>query len=223
MLGLGDIVVPGIFIALALRYDHFRYEKAQPPAGTFTKPYFIASLVAYVAGLATTMAVMHLFHSAQPALLYLRYASFLSIHLLQYMRTERMPHDMEIALLVSCLLFSPPGAAGSLSKPGDGMMELVLRPRMGTQWTNQLAMPRAEHRPPIPRMPSSHENILRTPTVITYELICCHQLPSVLQPSGRLFIFSTSNRSAIYTVRYYCESSTLQRGFGRLRSRMEGI
>jgi minor histocompatibility antigen H13 len=89
MLGLGDIVVPGTFISLALRYDHFRYTKAQPPAG-FTKPYFIASLVAYVAGLATTMAIMHVFHSAQPALLYLRYASFLSIGSLQYMRAERM-------------------------------------------------------------------------------------------------------------------------------------
>jgi hypothetical protein len=39
---------------------------------------------------------------------------------------------MEIALLVSCLLFSPPGAAASLSKPGDGMMELVLSRKMGT-------------------------------------------------------------------------------------------
>lgn len=91
MLGLGDIVVPGTFTSLALRYDHFRYTKAHHPAGTFTKPYFIASLVAYVAGLATTMAIMHVFHSAQPALLYLRYASFLSILSLQYMRAERMP------------------------------------------------------------------------------------------------------------------------------------
>ena len=75
MLGLGDIVVPGTFVSLALRYDHFRHtKKAQPvPVGTFTKPYFVASLVAYVAGLATTMAVMHVFHAAQPALLYLRY------------------------------------------------------------------------------------------------------------------------------------------------------
>jgi minor histocompatibility antigen H13 len=89
MLGLGDIVVPGTFISLALRYDHFRYGKAHS-AGPFTKPYFIASLGAYVAGLATTMAVMHVFHSAQPALLYLRYASFL-LRSLQYMRTERMP------------------------------------------------------------------------------------------------------------------------------------
>lgn len=74
MLGLGDIVVPGTFVSLALRYDHFRHtKKAQPVGTTFTKPYFVASLVAYVAGLATTMAVMHVFHAAQPALLYLRY------------------------------------------------------------------------------------------------------------------------------------------------------
>ena len=72
MLGLGDIVIPGTFISLALRYDHFRYSKSQP-VRPFTKPYFIASLVAYVAGLAITMGVMHVFHAAQPALLYLRY------------------------------------------------------------------------------------------------------------------------------------------------------
>ena len=72
MLGLGDIVIPGTFVSLALRRDYFRYTKAQP-VGTFSKPYFIASLVAYVAGLATTMLVMHVFHAAQPALLYLRY------------------------------------------------------------------------------------------------------------------------------------------------------
>ena len=42
------------------------------------------------------------------------------------------PREMEIALLVSCPLSSPPGAAGSLSKPGDGMMEVVLRPKKVT-------------------------------------------------------------------------------------------
>ena len=39
---------------------------------------------------------------------------------------------MEIALPVSSPLFSLPGAAGSLWKPGDGMMELALRPKRGT-------------------------------------------------------------------------------------------
>ncbi len=72
MLGLGDIVVPGTFVSLALRYDHFRHTKAQEDK-PFAKPYFVASVVAYVMGLATTMVVMHVFHAAQPALLYLRY------------------------------------------------------------------------------------------------------------------------------------------------------
>jgi len=87
MLGLGDIVIPGIFISLALRYDHFRYTKAKP-VGTFMKPYFTASLVAYVAGLATTMTVMHVFHAAQPALLYLSPACILSFVITAWRRGE---------------------------------------------------------------------------------------------------------------------------------------
>ncbi|KZT72179.1 hypothetical protein DAEQUDRAFT_686541 [Daedalea quercina L-15889] len=70
MLGLGDIVVPGLFIALALRYDYHRSEKAVQSA-SYNKPYFYASLFAYVTGLVTTMSVMHFFGHAQPALLYL--------------------------------------------------------------------------------------------------------------------------------------------------------
>ena len=69
MLGLGDIVVPGMLVALALRYDHYRSKETQQG---FSKPYFYAALFAYAAGLATTMMVMHVFKSAQPALLYLR-------------------------------------------------------------------------------------------------------------------------------------------------------
>jgi len=88
MLGLGDIVVPGTFISLALRYDHFRYTKASPLAGTFTKPYFNASLIAYLAGLATTMTIMHVFHSAQPALLYLSPACILSFVFTAWRRGE---------------------------------------------------------------------------------------------------------------------------------------
>lgn len=67
MLGLGDIVIPGTFIALALRYDYARSQSAK-----FTKPYFAVTLMAYVAGLVCTMVVMHVFGRAQPALLYLR-------------------------------------------------------------------------------------------------------------------------------------------------------
>jgi minor histocompatibility antigen H13 len=77
MLGLGDIVVPGLFIALALRYDLYRYHLQNPTINykkhmyRFPKPYFFATFIAYIAGLVLTMAVMHVFKAAQPALLYL--------------------------------------------------------------------------------------------------------------------------------------------------------
>lgn len=63
MLGLGDIVIPGIFIALLLRFDHSLKRK--------TKTYFHASVIAYFLGLMATIFVMHVFKHAQPALLYL--------------------------------------------------------------------------------------------------------------------------------------------------------
>src|SRR5579871_4511607 len=77
MLGLGDIVVPGLFIALALRYDLYRYHLENPKSNykrhfyKFPKPYFLATFAAYIAGLLLTMVVMHVFKHAQPALLYL--------------------------------------------------------------------------------------------------------------------------------------------------------
>jgi hypothetical protein len=80
MLGLGDIVIPGIFISLALRYDFASYVqrtiKRNPDAtpskeDRYSKPYFWTVLVAYIAGLTTTVVVMHTFKAAQPALLYL--------------------------------------------------------------------------------------------------------------------------------------------------------
>merc|ERR1711865_909837 len=63
MLGLGDIVIPGIFVALMLRFDHKQ--------GFTSTPYFYSNFVAYVLGLVTTVGVMHFFDAAQPALLYL--------------------------------------------------------------------------------------------------------------------------------------------------------
>lgn len=74
MLGLGDVVIPGTFIALALRFDYHRSvnQVLNRNSDSFAKPYFYASLTAYVVGLITTMTVMHVFGKAQPALLYLR-------------------------------------------------------------------------------------------------------------------------------------------------------
>ncbi|KAF6761175.1 signal peptide peptidase-domain-containing protein [Ephemerocybe angulata] len=96
MLGLGDIVIPGIFVALALRYDYARYAhkvESEQDRGSKTeqavpKPYFYAALGAYVAGLMTTMLVMHVFHAAQPALLYLSPACILSFAIMAVARGE---------------------------------------------------------------------------------------------------------------------------------------
>ncbi len=75
MLGLGDIVIPGVMVALCLRFDeHLAADKKAP----FKKPYFWACFVAYCAGLITTMVVMHTFKAAQPALLYLSPACILA-------------------------------------------------------------------------------------------------------------------------------------------------
>jgi minor histocompatibility antigen H13 len=76
MLGLGDIVIPGLVIALCLRFDLWRHVKRNPAEDTtrhssFSRLYFWTGIVSYIIGLATTMAVMHYFRAAQPALLYL--------------------------------------------------------------------------------------------------------------------------------------------------------
>jgi len=63
MLGLGDIVIPGILIALMLRLDHHIKPGSQK--------YFLTTFIAYIAGLVATIFVMHVWKHAQPALLYL--------------------------------------------------------------------------------------------------------------------------------------------------------
>lgn len=97
MLGLGDIVIPGIFIALSLRFDQHLYlsSLSDTKLATFTrrdasfpKPYFTATLTAYIVGLMTTMAVMHTFQAAQPALLYLSPACVAAVGLKSLQRGE---------------------------------------------------------------------------------------------------------------------------------------
>jgi len=81
MLGLGDIVIPGLFIALMLRFDVAR-------SSGKSKTYFWTCYVAYFIGLVTTIVIMHSFKSAQPALLYLVPACLGSVFLLSLVRGE---------------------------------------------------------------------------------------------------------------------------------------
>ena len=118
MLGLGDVVLPGIMMALALRFDlylHYLHKQRTPvnpsdmsassklpiirapyvnatgvwgerfwthgisqtgestiaDGARFPKVYFKASLVGYIIAMLVTLAIMNIYHHAQPALLYL--------------------------------------------------------------------------------------------------------------------------------------------------------
>ncbi|KAL9458592.1 hypothetical protein AB3S75_007458 [Citrus x aurantiifolia] len=73
MLGLGDIVIPGIFVALALRFDVSRGKGSR---------YFKSAFLGYTVGLVLTIIVMNWFQAAQPALLYIVPAviGFLAAH-----------------------------------------------------------------------------------------------------------------------------------------------
>lgn len=86
MLGLGDIVIPGVFIALCLKFDHHLTAIKRNRPGCH--PYFTTAMVFYVLGLITTMIVMHTFKAAQPALLYLSPAGILSVLLTALVRGE---------------------------------------------------------------------------------------------------------------------------------------
>ncbi|GAA5984411.1 hypothetical protein JCM5350_003352 [Sporobolomyces pararoseus] len=96
LLGLGDIVLPGSFLALALRFDYHQaikraLAKSQSPprpSERFAKPYFLTTFSAYIGGLATTIFVMHHFRAAQPALLYLSPACIGSVTLTALVRGE---------------------------------------------------------------------------------------------------------------------------------------
>jgi minor histocompatibility antigen H13 len=73
LLGLGDIVIPGLFVALLLRLDAVRAKVHTKHAehASFSKPYFLVNLFFYALGLVCTVGVMYFFNAAQPALLYL--------------------------------------------------------------------------------------------------------------------------------------------------------
>jgi len=71
MLGLGDIVIPGIFVALCLKYDIDRHLASKGTITNIPTPYFNTCFFGYVLGIVTTFTAMIVFNHAQPALLFL--------------------------------------------------------------------------------------------------------------------------------------------------------
>ena len=74
MIGLGDIVIPGIYVALMLRFDIYLYKKAKKDIAKFgfkNMKYFLVTFIFYNLGIVITLCSTYFFNHAQPALLYL--------------------------------------------------------------------------------------------------------------------------------------------------------
>jgi len=84
LIGLGDVLLPGIVISFCLRIDVFIYFKQRlidnketlksafpVNARMFSKVYFTGSLIGYLCGFVIAIVITHTFSKAQPALLYL--------------------------------------------------------------------------------------------------------------------------------------------------------
>ncbi|XP_014477072.1 PREDICTED: signal peptide peptidase-like 3 [Dinoponera quadriceps] len=97
MLGLGDVVMPGLLLCFVLRYD--AYKKTQllpggcetgvpPPRHLSRISYFHCSLIGYFLGLLTATVSSEVFKAAQPALLYLVPFTLLPLLTMAYLKGD---------------------------------------------------------------------------------------------------------------------------------------
>ncbi|XP_064420695.1 minor histocompatibility antigen H13 isoform X1 [Latimeria chalumnae] len=125
MLGLGDIVIPGIFIALLLRFDISLKNN--------TRTYFYTSFLAYIFGLALTIFIMHTFKHAQPALLYLVPACIgfpVIVALIKGELTEMFSYESAADILPHTpRLTHFPSISGSPASLADSMQHRPCSPR----------------------------------------------------------------------------------------------
>lgn len=73
MLGLGDMIIPGAFISVLLKFDVDKYIAAFPRSKTedIKTPFMWYNIIFFFIGITTTYVCMVYFEHAQPALLYL--------------------------------------------------------------------------------------------------------------------------------------------------------
>ncbi|KAB1255267.1 Signal peptide peptidase-like 3 [Camelus dromedarius] len=97
MLGIGDIVMPGLLLCFVLRYDNYKKQAsgdscgASGPAnisGRMQKvSYFHCTLIGYFVGLLTATVASRIHRAAQPALLYLVPFTLLPLLTMAYLKT----------------------------------------------------------------------------------------------------------------------------------------
>ncbi|XP_077995588.1 signal peptide peptidase-like 3 isoform X2 [Glandiceps talaboti] len=105
MLGLGDIVMPGLLLCFVMRYDNYKRQANKgdegnnypPSANSLTQKvtYFHCSLIGYFLGLLTATISSEVYKAAQPALLYLVPFTLLPLFVMAYLKGDlrRMWHE----------------------------------------------------------------------------------------------------------------------------------
>ncbi|XP_013384649.1 signal peptide peptidase-like 3 isoform X2 [Lingula anatina] len=96
MLGLGDIVMPGLLLCFVMRYDAYKRGQVStadtglpPPPQYYHKiTYFHCSLIGYFLGLLTATVSSEVFRAAQPALLYLVPFTLLPLLTMAYLKGD---------------------------------------------------------------------------------------------------------------------------------------
>lgn len=97
LLGLGDVIVPGLLTSLMLKFDRSLFSKnvygafEDSSAGLVTEPkktYFTTCIASYIFGLTLTIVVNGISGAAQPALLYLVPSQLIGVFLISSVRSE---------------------------------------------------------------------------------------------------------------------------------------
>merc|ERR1719309_1654040 len=96
MLGLGDIVMPGLLLCFVMRYDAYKKSQAAKlaeqgvplPSNWHRISYFHCSLFGYFLGLLTATISSEVFKAAQPALLYLVPFTLLPLFAMAWMKGD---------------------------------------------------------------------------------------------------------------------------------------
>ncbi|XP_008778838.1 signal peptide peptidase-like 1 isoform X1 [Phoenix dactylifera] len=91
MLGLGDMAIPGMLLALVLCFDHQKHREMDISSGTSSSKrhkYIWYALSGYAVGLITALAAGILSQSPQPALLYLVPSTLGPVIFLSWLRNE---------------------------------------------------------------------------------------------------------------------------------------
>lgn len=171
MLGLGDIIVPGLVIALCLRYDLHRYAVAYKgrnvtPRSKFGKPYFWCGVVSYILGLGVTIGVMHHFQRAQPALLYLSPACSTSFTFLSFFN-QFLPALTVLQLLA--LFFLP--LPEETSRIYGHMMNHQWRTR------RSLTTPLSRHPRQLSKLAQRQRQLPKRPLAKGKQLLAKHRMP----------------------------------------------